>query len=185
MIGSCNIVLYYHLFIYLFILIKSTPKVIFFKSVPVHFEGTWIHVSWPNLMKIGRWKYPKSRVVLRPSPTPILSHLADRVENFPKFVAPWHVDILQIRSSDPVFFRSVKVNVKCLYCSTSHSRGSGTDHTALPAILHRTCLYLISIHQTANPQTEVADIELQPTTHLSNCIVSRIHIGLSCSLCNV
>ena len=33
--------------------------------------------------------------------------------------------------------------------------------------LHRTCLYLVSIHQMAHPQTEVADIELQHTTHLS------------------
>ena len=39
-----------------------------------------------------------------------------------------------------------------LYCSTSHSRRSGTDHTVLPAN------YLVSINQMAHPQTEVADI---------------------------
>ena len=33
--------------------------------------------------------------------------------------------------------------------------------------LHRTCLYLVSIHQMAHPHTEVVDIWLQPTTHLS------------------
>jgi len=33
--------------------------------------------------------------------------------------------------------------------------------------LHHACLTFVSIHQTAPPQTEVADIELQLTTHLS------------------
>ena len=41
------------------------------------------------------------------------------------------------------------------------------DHTIFTCKLHRTCLYLISVHQMAPPQTEVADIQLQPTTHLS------------------
>ena len=33
--------------------------------------------------------------------------------------------------------------------------------------LYRTCLYLVSIHQMAHPQTEVPDIYFRPTTHLS------------------
>jgi len=32
--------------------------------------------------------------------------------------------------------------------------------------VHHACLYLVSVHQMAPPQTEVADIYLQPTTHL-------------------
>jgi len=41
------------------------------------------------------------------------------------------------------------------------------DHT--PAIRDYTnaCLYLVSVHQMAPAQTEVSDIYLQPTTHLS------------------
>jgi len=136
-------------------------------------------------MKIGRWKYPKSRAFCVRVPPPFCPTWPIASKIFRSLSPPDMWTSCKFGHRIQFFFRSVKVNVKCLYCSTSHSRGSGTDHTALPAILHRTCLYLISIHQTANPQTEVADIELQPTTHLSNCIVSRIHIGLSCSLCNV
>jgi len=33
--------------------------------------------------------------------------------------------------------------------------------------LHRACLYIVSVHQMAPPLTEVADIQLQLTTHLS------------------
>ena len=47
--------------------------------------------------------------------------------------------------------------IQCLYCSTSYSRRSGTDHS-VTCKLHRTCLYLVSIHQMAPPQTEVAHI---------------------------
>ena len=31
------------------------------------------------------------------------------------------------------------------------------DHTVLPANYTNACLYLVSIHQMAHPQTEVAD----------------------------
>ena len=47
--------------------------------------------------------------------------------------------------------------IERLYCSTSHSRCSGTDHS-FTCKLHRTCLYLVSVHQMAPPQTEVAGI---------------------------
>jgi len=36
------------------------------------------------------------------------------------------------------------------------------DHTDVNA-----CLYLVWVHQMAPPHTEVADIQLQPTTDLS------------------
>ena len=39
-----------------------------------------------------------------------------------------------------------------------HSGRSGTDHTVLPANYTVPFLYLVSIHQMAHPQTEVADI---------------------------
>jgi len=49
---------------------------------------------------------------------------------------------------------------KCIYiarfCSTSHSRRSGMDHTVLPAITPMPAL--VSVHQMAPPQTEVAHI---------------------------
>ena len=43
-------------------------------------------------------------------------------------------------------------------CSTSHSRRPGMDHRALPANYTNVCLYLVSVHQMAPPQTEIADI---------------------------
>ena len=56
----------------------------------------------------------------------------------------------------------VKVSafIQRLYCSTSHSRRSGTDHTVFTCKLHHTstCLYLISVHQMAHPQTDLVDI---------------------------
>jgi len=33
--------------------------------------------------------------------------------------------------------------------------------------LHHVCIYFVSVHQMAPPITEVADIQLQPATHLS------------------
>ena len=51
----------------------------------------------------------------------------------------------------------VKVFIWRLDCSTSHSRCSGMDHS-FTCKLHRTCLYLVSVHQMVPPQTEVADI---------------------------
>jgi len=35
---------------------------------------------------------------------------------------------------------------------------SGMNHTVLPAIYTNACLYLVSVHQMAPPQTEVAGI---------------------------
>ena len=48
-----------------------------------------------------------------------------------------------------------------------HTQSAQVRITQFYLQLHRTCLYLVSIHQMAPPQTEVADIQLQPTTHLS------------------
>jgi len=50
------------------------------------------------------------------------------------------------------------VDLHSAFIVGSHSKHSGTDHTVLPAKLHRTCLYLVSIHQMTTPLTEVADI---------------------------
>jgi len=73
----------------------------------------------------------------------------------------------------------VKVKVKEVHLYSAfivvpHTQGaitqcSHSDHTVLPVNYTEpaTCLYLVSIHQMAHPQTEVADIQLQPTTHLS------------------
>jgi len=44
---------------------------------------------------------------------------------------------------------------------------SGMDHTVLPAINTIPAVYLVSVHQMAPPPTEVANIQLQLTTHLS------------------
>jgi len=41
--------------------------------------------------------------------------------------------------------------IQRLYWSTLHSRRSGTDHT-VTCKLHRTYLYLVSIHQMAHPR---------------------------------
>jgi len=44
---------------------------------------------------------------------------------------------------------------------------SDMDHTAFTLQIHHTCLYLVSVHQTAPPWLVVAAIWLQLTTHLS------------------
>jgi len=46
------------------------------------------------------------------------------------------------------------------------SKRSSMDHTVLPEI-HHACLSFVSVHQMAPPLTEVRDIQLQLTTHLS------------------
>ena len=46
------------------------------------------------------------------------------------------------------------------------SKRSGVDHTVLSAI-HHACLSFVSVHQMAPPLTQVEDIQLQLTTHLS------------------
>ena len=46
------------------------------------------------------------------------------------------------------------------------SRRSGMD-SSVACNYTNACLYLVSVHQMAPPQTEVANISLQPTTHLS------------------
>ena len=56
----------------------------------------------------------------------------------------------------------VKVNVKevdiySAFIVVPHTQGA-QDHTVFTCKLHRTCLYLVSVHQMAPPQTEVADI---------------------------
>jgi len=49
------------------------------------------------------------------------------------------------------------------------SKRSGMDHTILLANIriHHACLSFVSVHQMAPPVTEVGDIKLQLTTHLS------------------
>ena len=61
----------------------------------------------------------------------------------------------------------VSVFIQRTLCSTSLSRRSGMDHTVLPANYTNACLYLVSVHQKAPPQTKVADIQLQPTIILT------------------
>ena len=46
------------------------------------------------------------------------------------------------------------------------SKRSEMDHS-FTCKLHHACLYVVSVHQMASPLTEVADIQLQLTTHLS------------------
>jgi len=62
--------------------------------------------------------------------------------------------------------KNKKVKVVYLYsahfCSTCKALGHG-----LHSFTSNACLYLVSVHQMAPPQTEVADILLQSTTHLS------------------
>ena len=47
----------------------------------------------------------------------------------------------------------------------SNSRRSGMNHS-FTCKSHHTCLYLVSVHQTSPPLTEVADIKLQIASHL-------------------
>jgi len=47
------------------------------------------------------------------------------------------------------------------------SKHSGMDHTVLPANVHHARLSFVSVHQMAPPPTEVRDIQLQLTAHLS------------------
>jgi len=69
-----------------------------------------------------------------------------------------------LQKSRPILsYENKKVKVKVsgfiwrLYCSTSHSRRSDTDRS-FTCKLHCTCLYLVSVHQMAPSQTDVADI---------------------------
>jgi len=52
------------------------------------------------------------------------------------------------------------------FCSTRKALRHGSH--SFTSNYTNTCRYLVSVHQTAPPQTEVAHIYLQPTTHLSN-----------------
>jgi len=54
------------------------------------------------------------------------------------------------------------------------SKRSGMDHTVLPA--NTPCLHflVVSVHQMAIPLTELTDIQLQLTTHLSTRIDKRL-----------
>jgi len=49
---------------------------------------------------------------------------------------------------------------KCTYIALRHGSNSVTCNYT------NACLYVVSIHQMAPPQTKVAEIHLQPTTHL-------------------
>ena len=66
---------------------------------------------------------------------------------------------------------SIKVNakVKWIYIAPSRETSKALRHGSHSATCNYTdaCLYLVSVHQMAPPQTEVANIILQPTPHLS------------------
>jgi len=49
----------------------------------------------------------------------------------------------------------------------AHTKRSDMDHTAFSCQLHHACLFFVSVHQMAPPLTEVSDIRLQLTSHLS------------------
>ena len=55
----------------------------------------------------------------------------------------------------------------CYLCIMYISKHSGMDHTVLPANIHHACLDFVSVNQMAPFLTEVEDIQLQLTTHLS------------------
>ena len=63
-----------------------------------------------------------------------------------------HLSYVKIKGSEN--------EVDLLWYLTFNSRRSGTDRTcSFICKLHHTCLYLVSVHQMAPPQTEVADIK--------------------------
>ena len=51
--------------------------------------------------------------------------------------------------------------------SLVHTERSDMDHTVLPANYTMPAYIFVSVHQMAPPITEVGDIQLQLTTHLS------------------
>jgi len=68
-----------------------------------------------------------------------------------------------ITDNNDVSTKKVKVKEVDLYSAfieVPHIEGAQVQITQcyLQIRLHRTCLYLVSIHQMAHPQTEVADI---------------------------
>ena len=63
----------------------------------------------------------------------------------------------------------VKVNVKLIYTAPSRETSKAFRRGSHSVTCNYTdaCLYFVSVHQMAPPQIEVADIKLQPATHLS------------------
>jgi len=63
----------------------------------------------------------------------------------------------KVDKSNLVKGKKVSVFIQRTLCSTSHSRCSGMDHS-VTCNYTNACLYLISVHQMAPPETKVADI---------------------------
>jgi len=84
-----------------------TPKVKKSKILTNAFDGTQIHVSWPNLVKISHWEVSKKSSGISDKKTPapqesseppIFPHFADRAQNFLNVVTSGPAHMYQLWS---------------------------------------------------------------------------------------
>ena len=95
---------------------QMTPKVIFFCNWHSGFcDSTPNYVSWPNLVKIGRWEVPersrglpnkKTRAPRDSSQPPFWPKWADRAQNSLNVVTPWPVHVHRIWTGSAAFCRT-------------------------------------------------------------------------------